>query len=301
MKTIYAKLLFVLCLIICIGCMHYQEAVHYIQTHYQTENQQKDYTVKVKTKEKVLEVPLEEYVVGVVAGEMPVSFELEALKAQVVAARTFVLSRNLNVDNTTASQVYLTDGQMKKNWGKDYKKNKEKIQRAVKETSYEVMMYQGEYISAMFFSSSNGKTANCDDYFKGEVAYLKSVDSHWDLTIDPTNTRQKTFSKKEIANAFDISSPNISITSYTSSGYVDKVSINKKTYTGREVREKLNLSSSCFQIKLTSKGYTFITKGNGHGVGMSQYGAQGMAKEKKTYKDILNHYYQNIEIKCIES
>lgn len=248
MKTIYTKLLFVCVLILMIGCLHYQEAITYLQSHYQSQNKQPDYTVTVKTKSKTLKVPLEEYVVGVVAGEMPVSFEVEALKAQVVAARTFVLSRKLKVDNTTNSQVYLTDEQMKKNWGDNYQKNKAKIEKAVKETSYEVMTYQGEYISAMFFSSSNGKTVNCEDYFTGEVAYLKSVDSHWDVSIDPTNERKKTFTKQELAKAFGVTSPNIEITSYTSSGYVKNVIVNGKTYTGREVREKLSLASSCFQI-----------------------------------------------------
>lgn len=299
MKTIYVKLLFVLAMILCISLFQCKEHLFSIETNFSTKKQVKDYTVQVKTKSKTLKVNLDDYLVGVLAGEMPASFEKEALKAQAVASRTFVLSRNLKVDNTTNSQVYLTDEQMQKNWGKQYKKNKEKIKKAVQETHNEVMTYNGEYISALFFSSSNGKTVNSEDYFSGEVAYLKAVDSHWDLTIDPTNVRKKTFTKKQIANLFHISSPEIKITSYTSSGYVKKVFINNKEYSGREIREKLNLASSCFQIQLNSKGYTFITKGNGHGVGMSQYGAQAMAKENKTYKDILNHYYKNIKIKSI--
>ncbi len=299
MKTIYVKLLFVLAMILCISLFQCKEHLFSIETNFSTKEQAKDYTVQVKTKSKTLKVNLDDYLVGVLAGEMPASFEKEALKAQAVASRTFVLSRNLKVDNTTNSQVYLTDEQMQKNWGKQYKKNKEKIKKAVQETHNEVMTYNGEYISALFFSSSNGKTVNSEDYFSGEVAYLKAVDSHWDLTIDPTNVRKKTFTKKQIANLFHISSPEIKITSYTSSGYVKKVFINNKEYSGREIREKLNLASSCFQIQLNSKGYTFITKGNGHGVGMSQYGAQAMAKENKTYKDILNHYYKNIKIKSI--
>ena len=230
MKTIYAKLLFVFVLIFMIGCLHYQDAITFIKSNYQAQNNQKDYIVKVKTKSKTLEIPLEEYLVGVVAGEMPVSFEEEALKAQVVASRTFVLSRKMNVDNTTNSQVFLTDSQMKKNWGNQYKENKEKVEKAVKETSYEVMTYQGKYISAMFFSSSNGKTVNCEDYFNGEVAYLKSVDSHWDLTIDPGNIRYKTFTKTQLANAFGVKSPNIEVTSHTESGYVKNVTVNGKTY-----------------------------------------------------------------------
>lgn len=301
MKTIYTKLLFVLCLVMIIGCLHYKDAITYITSSYQLSQLQKEYIVKVKTESQTLNIPLEEYLIGVVAGEMPVSFELEALKAQVVASRTFVLSRKLSVDNTTRSQVYLTNSQMKKNWGNAYQKNKEKIEKAIRETSYEVMTYQGEYISAMFFSSSNGKTVNCEDYFTGEVAYLKSVDSHWDLEIDPKNKRTQTFTNQELADLFHVSSVNMNITSYTKSGYVESVVVNNQTYTGREIREKLGLASSCFQMNLTSQGYQFTTLGSGHGVGMSQYGAQAMAKEKKTYRDILHHYYQNIEIQRIDS
>lgn len=271
----------------------------WIHSKYQVKTKEKN--VQVQMSDQVVSIPLEEYLIGVIAGEMPVSFEKEALKAQAVASRTFVLSRDLKVDNTTNSQVYLDDDEMKKKWGKQYAQNKKKIEEAIQETKGEVMTYQGEYISALFFSSSNGKTVNSEDYFTGEVAYLKSVDSHWDTSIDPHNTRSQTFTKQQLANIFNVVPEQIKITSHTSSGYVDKVTINQKTYTGREIREKLSLPSSCFQIQFSSKGYTFITHGNGHGVGMSQYGAQAMALEKKSYKEILHHYYQNVEIESIDS
>lgn len=299
MKKIYAKLLFILSLILVIGCFHYQDALTWLESQYQVDHKEKK--VIIQTEDQVLSIPLEEYLIGVIAGEMPVSFEKEALKAQAVASRTFVLSRNLKVDNTTQSQVYLTENEMKENWGEQYEKNRKKIEEAISETKGEVMTYQGEYISALFFSSSNGKTVNSEDYFTGEVAYLKSVDSHWDTTIDPHNMREKTFTKEQLADIFQVSPEHIEVISYTSSGYVEKVMINQKTYTGREMREKLSLASSCFEIKFSSKGYTFITKGNGHGVGMSQYGAQAMALENKNYQDILHHYYQNIQIESIDS
>ncbi len=299
MRKIYVKLLFICSLIFIIGCFHYQDALTWLDSYYHVQQQEKE--VQVQMSDKVVSIPLEEYLVGVIAGEMPVSFEKEALKAQAVASRTFVLSRHLKVDNTTNSQVYLDDQQMKKNWGKQYEQNKKKVEEAIQETKGEVMTYQGEYISALFFSSCNGKTVNSEDYFTGEVAYLKAVDSHWDTSVDPKNTRKKTFTKEQLASIFQTVPQKIQVTSHTSSGYVDKVTINQKTYTGREVREKLSLPSSCFQIQFSSKGYTFITQGNGHGVGMSQYGAQGMALENKDYQDILHHYYQNIEIESIDS
>ena len=202
MKKIYVKLLFVCSLLLIIGCFRYQEALTWLDFQYQVKQQEK--IVQVQTSNQVISIPLEEYLIGVIAGEMPVSFEKEALKAQAVASRTFVLSRNLKVDNTTNSQVYLNEDQMKENWGKQYEQNKKKIEEAIQETKGEVMTYQGKYISALFFSSSNGKTVNSEDYFTGEVAYLKAVDSHWDTSIDPHNTRKKTFTKKQLADIFNI-------------------------------------------------------------------------------------------------
>lgn len=299
MKTIYQKLFFICLLITCILFLQQQDFIPQKQVPKVNPKSSQDYIVEVQTKKKTLQVPLDDYLVGVIAGEMPVSFEIEALKAQAVASRTFVLSRNLKVDNTTNSQVYLTDEQMKKNWGKSYVKNKNKIQKAVQDTHNQVLTYKGDYISALFFSSSNGKTENCGDYFAGDKAYLKAVNSEWDIKEDPKFIRKKTLTKKQLANIFGIDSVKMEIMSYTHSGYVQKVIVNNKEYSGREIREKLGLASSCFQIELTSKGYEFTTKGSGHGVGMSQYGAQGMAKENKNYKDILNHYYQNVDLTSI--
>ena len=242
-------------------------------------------------------VDLDDYLLGVVAGEMPANFETEALKAQVVASRTFVYNRNLSVDNTTNSQVYLSEDKMKENWGNKYDEYYQKISTAIKETKNEVMKYQGDYISALFFSSSNGYTENVEDYFESSpLPYLRSVDSHWDLTIDPKNTRQVSFTKQELKEKFNCQDINFNIIAYKKSGRVATLSVGGKNYSGRQVREKLGLSSSCFTVEYVSNKYVFTTKGSGHGVGMSQYGAQGIALECSNYKEILNHYYTNIEI-----
>ncbi len=291
MKTIYIKLICVCLFLLLISC--FQK----INTH---KEEKQEYIVEVKTDEGTLNIELEEYLIGVVAGEMPVSFEMEALKAQVVASRTFVLSRNLCVDNTTNSQVYLDNDTLLQQWGNQYDEYVDKIQQAIKETSYEVMTYHDEYILALFFSCSNGQTVNSEDYFSDEVVYLKSVDSHWDEELDPNYKQTQIFTKNELAILFDETLDNMSITAYTNSGYVKSVTVNDKTYTGREIRELLSLASSCFSIELNEDGYVFTTYGSGHGVGMSQYGAQGMALEGYSYKDILKHYYQNIEIKSID-
>lgn len=242
-------------------------------------------------------VDLDDYLLGVVAGEMPANFETEALKAQVVASRTFVYNRNLSVDNTTNSQVYLSEDKMKENWGNKYDEYYQKITSAIRETKNEVMKYQGDYISALFFSSSNGYTENVEDYFESSpLPYLRSVDSHWDLTIDPKNTRQASFTKQELKEKFDCKDIDFNIIAYKKSGRVATLSVGGKNYSGRQVREKLGLSSSCFTVEYVNNKYVFTTKGSGHGVGMSQYGAQGMALEGADYKEILNHYYTNIEI-----
>ena len=171
--------------------------------------------VAVTVNDDVNYVDLDEYLLGVVAGEMPANFEKEALKAQVVASRTYVYNRNLSVDNTTNTQVYLDDSEMKKKWGDNYNEYYEKIKSAVAETKNEVMMYQGDYISALFFSSSNGYTENVEDYFDSSaLPYLRSVDSHWDLTIDPKNTRQMTFTKSELESKFSCENLDFNIIAY---------------------------------------------------------------------------------------
>lgn len=256
-----------------------------------------DVKVAVTVNDDVNYVDLDEYLLGVVAGEMPANFEKEALKAQVVASRTYVYNRNLSVDNTTNTQVYLDDSEMKKKWGDNYNEYYEKIKSAVAETKNKVMMYQGDYISALFFSSSNGYTENVEDYFDSSaLPYLRSVDCHWDLSIDPTNSRSKTFTKQELKEKFNCDSLDFNIIAYKKSGRVGTLSVGGKNYSGRKVREILGLASSCFTIKYENGKYTFNTLGSGHGVGMSQYGAQGMALEGASYKEILNHFYTNVEI-----
>ena len=253
--------------------------------------------VAVTIDDNVNYIDLDDYRLGVVAGEMPANFEQEALKAQVVASRTYVYNRNLSVDNTTNSQLYLSEDKMRENWGNKYDEYYQKISAAIKETKNEVLKYQGEYISALFFSSSNGYTENVEDYFESSpLPYLRSVDSHWDLTIDPKNTRQASFTKQELKEKFNCQDLDFNIIAYKKSGRVATLSVGCKNYSGRQVREILGLSSSCFTIEYVNNNYVFTTKGSGHGVGMSQYGAQGMALEGADYKEILNHYYTGIEI-----
>ena len=289
MKSVFFKLSFIVIIIIALMILSPRQSL--LSQKYDDES----VFVNVTVAGQVQRVLLDDYLLGVVAGEMPASFELEAIKAQVVASRTFVYSRLLSVDNTTNTQVYLNEEEMKKSWQDHYEEYKAKIQKAIEATRGEIMTYQGECISALFYSSSNGKSENVENYFAGSPkSYLVSVDSPWDEKYDSSFLREKSFSRAELNQYFGdfvyrdmIRYP---------SGRVQSMVINGKNYTGRQVREKLQLASSDFTIEKEGDDFVFVTKGNGHGVGMSQYGAQGMAKEGYGYVDILKHYYQGIDI-----
>lgn len=243
-------------------------------------------------------IELEEYLEGVVGSEMPATFELEALKAQAVAARTFVAKRNFEVDDTTSSQVYQDDTQLKQVWAESYDERSQRIHDVVEATKGEVIKYNGEPITASFFSSSPGKTANGNEYWDSETPYLKSVDSHWDMEVNDGNVQTVDFTLSDFSTTlgFQNSVSQIGSTVYYDSGYVKEITIDGITFTGREIRESLKLRSSCFKIVQEGDTLHITTTGFGHGIGMSQYGAQGMALEGFDYKAILTHYYSDVEI-----
>ena len=165
------------------------------------------------------------------------------------------------------------------------------------ETEGEIMTYQGEPISAVFFSGSCGKTANSEEYWDSRTPYLRSVDSHWDKEEDGYE-KTAVISEEDFHTMLGFENPvkEVGKPSHYASGYVKSITIDRIVFSGREIREKLNLRSSCFSIKKTSGGYAVTSRGFGHGLGMSQYGAQGMALEKKNYKEILKHYYTGVQI-----
>lgn len=253
--------------------------------------------VVVDRKSGEIKIPLEQYIVGVVASEMPAFFSLEALKAQSVASRTFVASRNYTVDDSTTSQVYKSDDELKASFKSDYNWKIKKIKEAVESTKGEVLVYQGNIISALFFSTSNGYTVASQDYFTKELPYLQAVSSEWDLEVSENAIQTVTFTQQDLCKLLECNGTiQIEILSRYEDHRVKEVKVNKTIYTGRELREKLSLRSTDFLIDKVGDGYTFTTIGFGHGVGMSQYGAQGMALEGHSYQDILKHYYQGVEI-----
>ena len=253
-------------------------------------------------------VPLEEYVTGVLAGEMPIEFEIEALKAQAVAARSYVMlqmERNVNneydVVDSVMNQVYLDRPYLMTVWKESYTDNINKIKMAVLSTRGEYISYDGRVAEALFFSTSSGVTENSEDVFSGKVEYLRSVDSHWD-EISPAYSVTVTYTLDEFYNLLDLEyNEKLYITNIakTNSGRINKLDINGKSFTGSSVMSKLKLKSTHFEIIQDGTKIIIKTRGYGHGVGMSQYGANGMALEGYNYQDILKHYYTNIEIKKI--
>jgi len=263
--------------------------------------------VRVKKENgEIIEVPFEEYTLGVLAGEMPVSFELEALKAQAVAARSYVLKKmeqnkneNYDILDTVMNQVYVSDENLKEKWKDKYEENINKLKRAIKETTGEYLTYNDEIVEAFFFSTSTGKTENSEDVFVQALPYLRSVDSNWDSKVSPVFNETINMSLEEFYQKLNLNyndSLNIEITETTSTGRIKKIKINNKEFSGNEISNSLNLRSTFFDIKQIDDSIYITTTGYGHGVGMSQYGAHGMAKEGYTYDQILKHYYQGIEI-----
>lgn len=251
-------------------------------------------------------MPLEEYIVGVLAGEMPIYFEKEAFKAQAVASRSYAMKRIVyNKDNeydvvdSVTNQVFLDNNYLKEAWGFNYTENINKLRSVVNETLDEVIYYEDEIIDAMFFSTSNGYTENVDNIFNFDLPYLKSVDSFWDKDTSSAfkssvSIKLKDFYEKLGLPYSDTLSVEILDRSFTNR--VLKLKINDVELLAKDVYNKLGLKSYDFTIKKEKNNVIINTCGYGHGVGMSQYGALGMAKEGYNYIEILKYYYTGVTI-----
>ena len=250
---------------------------------------------------EIKNIELEDYIVGVVAGEMPASFNEEALKAQAIASRTYAMYKMKNSNGTydlvtdKTNQVYITEDKMKKLWQENFDYYFEKIKKAVYDTKDLIMTYNGDIILSMYFARSNGKTEDAISVFGSNEKYLKSVESPEESLIS-----EVTISKDEFCNKLNISCDAINISNVlkSSSGRINSLNINGKTFKGTEIRTLFDLKSTDFDISIGSE-IKFVTKGYGHGVGMSQYGANKLAQNGKNYEEILKHYYQNINIEKI--
>jgi len=249
-------------------------------------------------------IELEEYVVGVVAAEMPAAFHIEALKAQSIAARTYALKsiqeqRILTDDEKT--QSYKDINELKELWGNNFDTYYKKIKKAVDSTKKQAIFYNNEYIEALYHSTSNGYTENSYEVFGHIHPYLVSVNSSWDINAT-SFLRDKTFTFNELSNILGLDfnkDTSVEILERNASGRITRIKINDNYYTGTNFRMLLGLRSTDFDITIDNNNVTFTTRGYGHGVGMSQYGANGMGNMGKTYVEILKHYYPGTTIKTV--
>lgn len=257
----------------------------------------------------------DEYIWSVVAAEMPAEYEIEALKAQAVAAYTFACYRrslrdrgisdkeyDVAADHTT-DQAFITKQKAAENWGKNSEQYTTKIEDAVSFVSGQKLTYNGEVILASYYAISSGKTENCLDIWGSDRAYLVSVESEWDKESPKyevkTEFNEQTLKEKlKSVCEFQASEEAFAINARSEGGSVMSVTVCGKTIKGTELRTLLGLRSANFEIDYDeeSKKHTITTYGYGHGIGMSQFGANCLAKQGKTYDEILKHYYSEVAI-----
>lgn len=244
----------------------------------------------------VINLNMTDYLIGVVSSEMPTSFNLEALKAQSVLARTYALKAKQTgkkLTDTVSTQSYIDIDQMKNKWGNSFNTYYNKIKNAVENTNGEYLSYNGNYIEALYHSTNNGKTESSLDVFGNYYPYLISVSSEYDKNAS-SYLRTISMPLDTISNKLGLSLNNdsvINILSYTDGGNIKEININGNNFSGKKIRELLGLRSADFDISISDNNANITTRGYGHGVGMSQYGANGMANAGYGYKDILSHYY----------
>lgn len=263
--------------------------------------------VKVRTGDSVEEMELEDYIAAVVLAEMPASFEPEALKAQSVAARTYTKKAmetggrhgdgSLCTDSTCC-QAYIGREEYLSRGGRA--ENADKVFSACTATAGQVLLYDGELIEATYFSCSGGETESALAVWGGEIPYLQSVPSP-EEEGSALFKQTLTFTPEEFSAALgtDLSgSPKdwFSLITYTEGGGVAAMTIGGRVYTGTQLRSLLGLRSTAFTLEAHENSITITTRGYGHRVGMSQYGADAMAAGGSTYAEILAHYYPGTEL-----
>lgn len=200
------------------------------------------------------------------------------------------------MEDSTVNQVYLDHQGMKQKWPNNYEQNLSKIRKAVKATKGEVILYNNDLIDAMFFSTSNGYTENSGDVFISSKPYLVSVESNWDKKESPVFNTISEISKNEFLFNLGLnvdSDIKISNIEKTNTGRVKSLTVNGTNFKASDIRTIFNLKSTSFEIEQSNNKIIFHVLGFGHGVGMSQYGANGMAKAGYDYQEILGHYYKD--------
>ncbi|WMJ22443.1 stage II sporulation protein D [Paludicola sp. MB14-C6] len=273
---------------------------------------------------EVMKLDPANYIKGVVAAEMPIAYHAEALKAQAVAAHTYAL-RQIDAELKNPSpelkgaylstdfekgQAYISVEELKEKWGKNYEINYKKLSDAVDSVINEILVYEDKPILAAFHSISGGITESAKTVWGKDVSYLVPVKSEGD-ELSPNYETKTTLTASEVEHAFTQKYKDIKfdkdktkwfqILKRSDSKTITEIQVGSEKMNGKDVREVLNLKSSNFEVAFANESFTFTTNGYGHGVGMSQYGADYLARQGKTYHEILLHYYSGVTVKEIES
>lgn len=270
-------------------------------------NPPETFKVLISATNEIKEMPVEDYLFGVVAGEMPALYEEEALKAQAVCAYTFALWRqkgnsdkNYDIsDDYTTDQCYITAEIAREKWGSKANEYERKIRNAIAKVKNERLTYNGEIILSVYHAVSSGTTESAKNVWGKDYPYLQAVSSigdklannyisSADLTAEQVCSKLSV-NQNESANGF-------TDFTRTASGTVKTVKFGGKEFKGSQIREAFDLKSSNFEVALKDNSYTFTVYGYGHGVGMSQNGANYMAQQGSSYEEILKHYYTGCQI-----
>ncbi|MGN0606450.1 MAG: stage II sporulation protein D [Oscillospiraceae bacterium] len=271
---------------------------------------------------EISEMSDRDYVIGAVCAEMPASFNIEALKAQAVAAHTYaVRQREIELasptpelmgayisDDASKYQGFISKEQAEEYFGDNFDEYYTKISNAVDSVINEILVYEDKPIVAAFHSMSSGRTESAENIFGMDISYLSPTDSNYDKQ-SPQYTHEYTFTTDEISERLKDAYPDITlpedkskwldIKKRTASDTVISLNAGDINISGTDLRNILSLRSAAFDISYDNGIYTITTKGYGHGVGMSQYGADAMAEQGFSYDEILMHYYKGAEIKCL--
>lgn len=245
---------------------------------------------------EISDMNLEEYTSRCMSAEMPESFHKEALKAQAVAIRSYTLSKKITDEHKDAKvctdfnhcMAFLQEGEVG-----------EAFLSAVKETENQVLLFDGKIANTVFHAMSSGKTENAHDVWGGFVPYLVSAECKGDMDNEKYKT-EVNISWNEAFLKLGISEKVVGKTEKSEGGGVKKIVLGGKEFSGSEIRNAFNLRSSAFDVAEMKDGLLFTVYGYGHGVGMSQYGADALARSGMTYKEILSHFYKDTELISID-
>ena len=284
----------------------------------QTASGERDKSRMVKLQQAdgtVAELSMSDYLFGVVAAEMPAAFEEEALKAQACAARTYTVRKQAHTTDAhpeadvctdiNCCQAYVPRETAENRWGMSAQTYAQKIETAIAGTDGLGVLYQGEPIQAVFFSSAPGRTVDAVEVWGNQVDYLQSVESPEGEEV-PNYHSQAVFSADQVREAVLAVYPGADLSGDPSvwfgaptvneGGTVSSILVGGVTLTGGQVRTLFDLRSACFTVAWDGTNFTFSVTGYGHGVGMSQYGANAMAKAGSSFEEILTWYYTGTQV-----